>query len=76
MAHQQQGDGGSRRSPPNPVQVQKFLGGIDYPAGKNDIVNRAKSEGADQQVMEALERIPDQEYSSPTAVSRALGQLE
>lgn len=75
MAHQQSHTG-SRHGVPNPIHVQKFLGGIDYPAGKEDIVNRAKAGGADKEVMDALDRIPDQEYSSPAAVSRALGQLD
>ena len=63
------------QSAPNPVQVQKFFGGLDYPVGKEDILERAKSEGADENVMEALERIPDEEYSSPVEVSRQLGKL-
>lgn len=60
---------------PNPIQVQKFLGGLDYPIGKEDILQKAKSEGADDNVMQALEQIPDQEYASPIAVSREVGKL-
>jgi hypothetical protein len=75
MAHQQSHPG-SRHGIPNPIHVQKFLGGIDYPAGKEDIVSKAKQKGADEEVVDALERIPDQEYSSPAAISRALGQLD
>lgn len=73
---QQQSRSASQHRVPNPIQVQKFLGGIDYPAGKKDIVERAKSEGADKDVLDALGRIPDQEYSSPAAISKALGQLD
>ena len=68
--------GGSARTVPNPVQVQKFLGGLDYPAGKQDILDRARDNGADENVMDALARIPDREYDGPTAVSREVGQLE
>lgn len=75
MAHHQSHTG-SRHGHPNPVHVQKFLGGIDYPAAKDAIVSRAKQGGADAEVMDALERIPDQEYKSPAAVSKALGQLD
>ena len=66
----------SARAAPNPVQVQKFLGGLDYPVGKQDLLERARSEGADENVMEALERIPEREYDSPTAVSREVGSLD
>lgn len=73
---QQQSPTGPRHHRLNPIHVQKFLGGIDYPAGKQDIVNRARQGGADEEVMVALGRLPDQEYSGPAAVSRALGQLD
>lgn len=60
---------------PNPVQVQKFLGGLDYPAAKHDIVEKARQEGADENILEALEKIPDRDYASPVAVSREVGKL-
>ncbi|WP_207457417.1 DUF2795 domain-containing protein [Desertivibrio insolitus] len=59
---------------PNPIQVQKFLGGIDYPASKEDIVKNAESSGADETVLEALKNLPDQEYDAPTAVSSAISK--
>lgn len=71
MAHAQQ----KASSPPNPIQIQKFLGGLDYPVSKQDIIDKAKQGGADKKVMDALEQIPDQQYASPVAVSRAVGQL-
>ncbi|TQJ38144.1 uncharacterized protein DUF2795 [Arthrobacter sp. SLBN-112] len=57
---------------PNPIQVQKFLGGIDYPANREDLLSRAKDSGADSNVIQALEELPDREYDSPTAVSSAI----
>jgi hypothetical protein len=57
---------------PNPIQIQKFLGGIDYPASKDTIVETAKKEGADRDVLDALGRIPDGDYDAPTAVSKAV----
>lgn len=64
-----------KHSTPNPVQIQKFLSGLDYPAAKQDIVDKAKAEGADRDVLDALEHLPDQEYNSPVAVSREVGKL-
>ncbi len=43
----------------NPVQVQKFLGGIDYPCSKQDLLNTAKSEGADERVLGLLNKLPE-----------------
>ncbi|MGA0568093.1 DUF2795 domain-containing protein [Rathayibacter sp. KR2-224] len=57
---------------PNPIQVQKFLGGVDYPASKDTIVSKAEQEGADDNVLDALRGIPDREYDGPTAVSEAV----
>ena len=57
---------------PNPIQVQKYLSGIDYPASKDDIVSTAEREGADGEVLDALKNIPDGDYDAPTAVSKAV----
>ena len=60
----------------NPIQVQKALGGIDYPASKEDLMNRAEQEGADQEVRSILEQLPDQNYETPADVSKAIGEAE
>jgi hypothetical protein len=57
---------------PNPIQIQKFLGGMDYPVSKDTILETAKKEGADDNVLDALGRIPDGEYDAPTAISKAV----
>ncbi len=60
----------------NPVQVQKFLGGINYPCSKQDILKTAKSHGADENVLKLLQELPDQHYNKPTDVTKAIGKLE
>ncbi|HEY6801767.1 MAG TPA: DUF2795 domain-containing protein [Agromyces sp.] len=57
---------------PNPIEVQKFLGGLDYPASKDDILRTAKDAGAGDDVVEALEKIDDRDYEDPTEVSEAI----
>ncbi len=57
---------------PNPIQIQKFLGGMDYPVDKQTILSTAKDKGADENVLQALEAIPEQEYDAPTAISKAV----
>lgn len=64
-----------RTRAPNPIHLQKFLGGLDYPAGKQDILQRARKQGADNPTMDVLEKIPDQQYPSPVAISREVGKL-
>lgn len=60
----------------NPIQLQKFLKGMEYPASKEDLIKHAKKQGADNKVMETLQQIPDDEYEKPTDVNHAIGELE
>ena len=60
---------------PHPIHVQKFLGGVDYPADKASLVKRAKESGADQNVLNALNRMSEQTFNSPNDVSEEMGKL-
>lgn len=60
---------------PNPIHIQKFLGGLDYPVGKQDILDKAEQKGADSRALEVLQQIPDQEYESPVALSREVSKI-
>ena len=59
---------------PNPIQAQKFLGGVDYPVGRDDLVRTAERSGADDRLLDALRSLPDRKYSGPNAVSAALSE--
>lgn len=54
----------------NPIQVQKFLSGVDYPATKDDIVETARSQGADDDTLEALRNLPRDDFNSPTTSAK------
>ncbi|WP_222194021.1 DUF2795 domain-containing protein [Modestobacter italicus] len=56
----------------SPIDIQKALSGIDYPAKKDDVVKHAESNGGSDDVLEALKGIDDQEYDTPAAVSKAV----
>jgi hypothetical protein len=56
----------------NPIEVQKHLGGIDYPASKDEIVATAESNGAPQEIVEALQSMDREEFDGPNAVQAAL----
>jgi hypothetical protein len=45
-----------------PTPAHKFLGGLNYPAGKDGIVECAKQQGADENVMDVLRKIPNRQY--------------
>jgi hypothetical protein len=56
----------------NPVDVQKHLKGIDYPASKEDLASTAESNNAPDELVERLRNLPDQQYSGPDDVQQAL----
>jgi Protein of unknown function (DUF2795) len=60
----------------NPVQIEKFLKGIKYPATKMELISCAERNGADNQVREMLERLPEQKYEQSTDVSKAISSIE
>ncbi len=60
----------------NPIQVQKFLKGVDYPASKQDLVQKARQEGADENVIKTLQDMPVERFNSPNDVAQAIGKIE
>ena len=60
----------------NPIQAQRFLGGLDYPASKQQVVDHARGRDADEEIVSALEQIADREYDGPNAVSEELGKIQ
>lgn len=57
---------------PTPIELQKYLGGVDYPASKDDLVRIARDNGAPDDVVSALKSSREDSFDSPTAVSSAL----
>ncbi|MBF2064003.1 MAG: DUF2795 domain-containing protein [Calothrix sp. C42_A2020_038] len=60
----------------NPIQLQKHLKGMDYPASKDQLVQQAQKNGADDNAISVLEQLPDEQYQSPTAVSQAVSSMK
>lgn len=57
----------------NPIELQKSLKGVDYPASKDDIVRAAQKNNADSSIVDALKNLGDQTFDRPTDVTKALG---
>lgn len=60
----------------NPIQLQKYLKGVNYPASKQDLLDAAKQNEADENITSALEKLSDEEFDTPAAVSKAVGKDE
>ncbi len=59
----------------NPIQVEKFLKGIDYPASKDDLVKKAEQNGADEEIRSTLQQLKEDKFGSPADVSKAIGEF-
>jgi hypothetical protein len=55
----------------NPIQIQKYLKGVDYPVNKAALIENARKMGADDSVCASLEQLPDEEFQTPAEVSQA-----
>lgn len=56
----------------NPIKLQKALGGIDYPASKDELVNHAEKHDADEEVLSFLRDLPDRNYETPADVNKEM----
>ena len=57
----------------NPIEVQKHLGGVDYPASKDEVIATAESNGAPQEIVDALQSADAEQFDGPDDVMGALG---
>ena len=59
----------------NPIDLQKHLKGMSYPASKQEVIDKAKENGADDEFQSALESLSDQQFETPADVNKAIGDL-
>ncbi|MEV8047834.1 DUF2795 domain-containing protein [Streptomyces griseoluteus] len=56
----------------SPIELQKALKGADYPASRDDLVSVARSNGADDKVVDKLEHAGTQRFDGPNDVQKAV----
>lgn len=54
----------------SPIEVQKALKDMDYPASKEKLIQHAKKHSASKEVMQVLDELPDKEYTNAADVSK------
>ena len=57
---------------PNPIELQRRLAGVDYPCRKADLIAAARKNGADQPLLDELDKLPDVQYSGPHRVQEEM----
>jgi len=57
----------------DPIEMQKHLKGMDYPASRDDLVAKAEENGADASLLAQLRGTGNQQFTGPDDVMKALG---
>ncbi|MDV2481351.1 DUF2795 domain-containing protein [Methanoculleus sp. Wushi-C6] len=60
----------------SPIDLQSYLKGVDYPAGKGDLIDHARKNNAPEDMIAALEQFSDRTYRSTTEVSEEFGKIK
>lgn len=48
----------------SPMPMSHALQGVDFPAGRDDLVRHARAQGAAAAVIAVLERLPEEKYEN------------
>jgi len=60
----------------SPSNVAHYLKGIDFPARKEDLLRQAKDNGAEPEVIEMIENMPDAEYETAADVMKGYSEAD
>ncbi|CAA9482864.1 MAG: hypothetical protein AVDCRST_MAG45-271 [uncultured Solirubrobacterales bacterium] len=58
----------------NPIEAQKYLKGMQYPASKQDVIDHAKSNDAPQEMIDDLESDTQDQFENPGEVQKAFSK--
>jgi hypothetical protein len=60
----------------NPALVESLIEGMPLPARRDEIVEYAQVEGAEENMLDALRALPDREYESADDIGEALRPVQ
>ncbi len=60
----------------SPAIVEKFLGGMHYPAERNKLIDNARNKDAPDNVIALLNKLPNKTYTSPIDITKEIGKIE
>jgi len=55
------------------ADIERYLRDVNFPANKRDIVEQARRQNAPDEVVRALDKLPDQRFNSSMDVTRGMG---
>jgi Protein of unknown function (DUF2795) len=56
-----------------PIDIQRYLIGIDYPVQKNDVIKKAQENNAPDVLVRLLQRMPEGSFNQPIDVMKSFG---
>ncbi len=56
------------------TDVERYVRGANFPANKNEIVDYARRQNAPDNVIKALDKLPDQRFNSAMDVSNRMSE--
>ncbi|MEA2282701.1 MAG: hypothetical protein QOK21_3308 [Solirubrobacteraceae bacterium] len=56
----------------NPIELQKYLKGADYPADKGELAQLAESNGAPSEIVDAIRSASQESFDGPSGVQKSL----
>jgi len=59
----------------SPITLQKFLKGADYPASRDELYELAENNGAEEEVLDIIGKLPDVDFESVADVQEAFGDV-
>lgn len=59
----------------SPVELQKYLAGQTYPASRQDLISTARRNHAPGEIVDMIERFPNEQFKGPQEVQRAYGDI-
>ncbi|MBD2256197.1 DUF2795 domain-containing protein [Pseudanabaena sp. FACHB-2040] len=58
----------------SPIAISKAIKGIDFPASKEDLIEHAKQNQADKEVIDLLENLSEDDFETVADVEKAYGE--
>lgn len=56
--------------------IAQSLSGIDFPASRQDLVEHARKNSAENEVIDVLQQMPDEKYTSMADVFKGVGMTD
>ena len=60
----------------SPSNILHHLKGVDFPAGKQALIEQAQKNNAEGDIIDILRQMPDQQYETMADVLKGVGKVE